>query len=536
MTTVTAEEFFTVEPKPVVDSNNISANEFFGNGPVKSFQPEDEAEKLGFLQRFEQDIQKRVDMSGEIIQAVMDGEQSTAEGYLQVAGKVGAGAILDFIGQVVISGARGLSAITPDVIEQPLKDGAISAGHEFLNTEVGQKGLDAARQGVEAYKQFRADNPRAARNIEAIVDLGLLLFPAKAKPKTSNPTIIGKAGQKIGDVAAAQVAKNKKAFVDDLILPKQTASVRTEQVARTAEEGLLRSKVVALSPREAAIAQTVNNITGVSSKKTLQGNHAVINKELIKEAESLKSALVKNDVAISRKELLNAGKAVSTKLQKNPLIVGDAEKTAVKIIRKMDDLVKENKPTASGLLQARKDLDVWVRSQKGSNIFDPKQENAISIALREVRESANDLIAKKVPDIGVKESLRKQTNLYRAMDNIAPKAADELSNAVLRAWQNTTRILPFRGEFNQTMAAVFGVGGLGAAAMFAPFFTKLALTGLGTYATGKALMSAPVKKGLALLLTQTDKAIRIAKDPATIQQLRLDRALVLEALQSAQPE
>ena len=45
------------------------------------------------------------------------------------------------------------------------------------------------------------------------------------------------------------------------------------------------------------------------------------------------------------------------------------------------------------------------------------------------------------------------------MDNIAPKAAEEGANAVVRQWQTVTKLLPFRGDFNQTMATMFGIGG-----------------------------------------------------------------------------
>ncbi len=241
-----------------------------------------------------------------------------------------------------------------------------------------------------------------------------------------------------------------------------------------------------------------------------------------------------NDIPISRKEILGEGAKVLDTLKKNPMIVGDAEKMAVKIINKMDDLVKANKPTAGGLLKARKELDAWVRNQKGSNIFDPAQENALSIALREVRDSANGLIAKKSPNVAVRESLRKQSNLYRAMDNIGPKAAQEANNAALRLWQNVTRVLPFRGEFNQSMALIFGVGGLGAAAVFAPVFQRIALGSLAVYATGRALTSSQLKKGDAALLKATDQAIRKTKDAAMISQLRADRALVLEVLKEGQ--
>lgn len=493
-------------------------------------EPKTEEEKLNFVTRVGNDLKKRADMSTMIAQSVTDGEQSFAEGMLQIAGKVGAGSVMDFMGEVLVSGGRGLSAITPDIIEKPLIDGATSAGLAFLDTDAGKAGLNAAKSGMESWEAFKTQNPRSARNIEAVVDIGLLAAPVKAKPP-SGITMAGKTAAKLDVKAAAQTVAQKKSFVDDLITPKQTKVVKEAQVGRTTEVGgILNSKQVELSAREKAIAETVSSVPEVTPKKTLQGNYSVIAKEIENEAERLKSALMKNDVPITRKELLESGNKVKASLAENPLIVGDAEKVAEKILAKMDQLVKKNRPTASGLLQARKELDQWVKSQKGANIFDPKNENAVSIALREIRESANDMVSQKSPAAGVKESLKRQSNLYGALDNIGPKAAEEAKNAALRLWQQVTKIVPLRGEFNQSMAILFGVGGLGAAATFAPFFTNLAVGLPAAYFAGKAVTSAGAKRGLALLLRQTDKAIRATKDANVIKELRADRALIVELL------
>ena len=96
--------------------------------------PQTEPEKLGFAQRFGKDLEKRTQMAENISDAVSSGEQNYAEGVLQVAGKVGVGGVFDLLGEAIISGARGLSAITPDIIENPIKDLTTSAFYKFLNT------------------------------------------------------------------------------------------------------------------------------------------------------------------------------------------------------------------------------------------------------------------------------------------------------------------------------------------------------------------------------------------------------------------
>jgi len=530
---ISADEFFG-QPTPQVATfspgSNVSADDFFGGGAVNLAKPEVEEEKLGFLKRFGDDLKRRSDLALVIDEAVKSGEQSFAEGVLQSAGIVGGGAMMDFLGEVVVSGGRGLSNITPDIIENPIKDAVTSAAHGFLNTAVGQAGLDAAKTGVQAWFDFKEANPRAARNIEAVVDIGLLLAPAKAKtPGKAKPTVAGRAAEGLTAKADAQIAGTKAQFVDDLIMPKLTAAVRVEQVGRTSQKGVLNTKKVKLNPKEQEISKVVGALD-VDSKKTLQANYNIISKEVAKESDSLVAALKNQDVSIPRQEFLAALDRALIRLKENPLIVGDAEKTAGKILVKMRQLVNANKGTGSGLLKARKELDAWMRSQKGPSVFDPKNENALSIALREIRQTTNDFIEAKTPNVAVKESLRKQSNLLKAMDNIAPKAADEGKNALFRAWQIASKILPIRGEFNQTLAVIFGVGGLGAAATFAPFFTKITIGALGTYALGKALFGPQTKKAMAGMLKLIDESIRKTKDEKIISQLRLDRALIVEML------
>ena len=183
-------------------------------------------------------------------------------------------------------------------------------------------------------------------------------------------------------------------------------------------------------------------------------------------------------VTIPKGEYISELNKTVARLEENALLTGDAQVTAQKIVRKMKMLVAENKGNASGLLKARKQLDEWVKAQKGAGIFDPNRENAISISLREIRQSTNDFIDARATNVGVKDSLRRQAALFNAMENMTPKVADEAATRFGRAWQKMSRVLPIRGEFNQAMATLVGVGGLGASAAFAPFFTKAFLGGL----------------------------------------------------------
>lgn len=535
----------------------MSLADFQGEGQVQNYVPESEPEKLNFIQRFQEDIDRRVMMFAEIQKATEEGDQSMGEAIFQTAGKVGAGAILDFISEGLVSAARGVSFITPDVIEDPMKDAVAGAAISFLDTEVGKAGLEAAKSGFEAWDDWSAQHPRAARSIESVVNIGALIAPVKGKPSArpvSGPTApprinlatglpeagspantaLGRTADRLTRAADAQTTARRQEFAEQLIQPKPTARVRQEQVARSSEQGVLRSRVVEPSPAEARAAAEVVNIPDVKPSQSLLANANVIRRELSDEAENLRTLLDENPVSVSPREVEKSLELAQQRILDQPLIVGNAARVSQRLVNEAQRIVGQHPNTSSGLLQARKEFDRFVETQRGGSVFDPALENATSIAVREVRQTLNNIIAVKNPSVGVRESLGRQSNLFVALDNMTPKIADMYNNAALRLWQNAMRVLPFRGEFNQLMATVAGVGGLGASAAFAPMFTTLAGLGLGAYAGTKLVTAPGAKRALAGLIRQTDSALKTATDPVMISNLRADRALVLELMRKGE--
>jgi len=516
---------------------------FILDAPVDGGTPEgfvvdtpvvEETERPGFIERVSTDIEARQKLGDEIRGFYERGEQSYPETLLQLTGKVGVGGVLDTMGEAFVSGVEGLSAITPDIIEDPLIDLVTETAQSFMETDLGQAGLEAFEAGVEAWGAFKAENPRAARNIEAGVNIGLFAAPVKGKPKTgAKPTIAGRAGEVMEAKAVAQTARQKADFIDELVMPKPTAKVRREQVARTTEEGPLRTKKVEPSVAERVMADEVSLIEGVGASETLQGNFNIIQKEVNDSVKRLIARLKKNDVLIPRREVASALERVSARLDDIPLLTGSAAETATRVMDMAKKIVAKHPGTASGLLKARKEFDRLVRKERGDKALDPARDNAMSIATREVRQAMNDLIAAKVVKVPVKASLKKQSTLLRTMDNLEPKVADTATNSLKRAYQNVIDVVSLRGDFNQVMAVFAGVGGLGAAAMFAPMFREGLIAGGLVFAGGKAVMSATAKKGVANLLKGIDKAIRTTKDEALISKLRVDRAAVVEILKNS---
>jgi hypothetical protein len=111
------------------------------------------------------------------------------------------------------------------VIEEPIKRGAAAAGKYISESPVG----DVARKGAELYGQFAEKNPRAARNIEGVVDFAALV------PAGKGAQVIGKGGS-----AAIKDARNQaKEFFPEKELPD---NLKTMQPVIDAEGSAIFSK------------------------------------------------------------------------------------------------------------------------------------------------------------------------------------------------------------------------------------------------------------------------------------------------------
>tara|TARA_R110002167_G_scaffold354483_1_gene568395 strand:- start:43 stop:1815 length:1773 start_codon:yes stop_codon:yes gene_type:complete len=458
------------------------------------------------------------------------GLQTPAEGALQLTGKVGAGLALDAIGEGLVSTARGLSNITPDFIEEPLTDFAKEQFTIFMDRPLMQMGLEALKTGGDKWGAWSADNPRAARNIESVVDIGLIAAPIKGKPKVAtSPSVLERGAAALETKAVEQVSSTKQDFLTQLVRPKQTPSVKLSQAGRTTEEGIFRNKVIAPSAEEIKIAQSIDGIKGVSPRNTLTGNRNIIEAEIGVEANILKESLKDSPYIFTTKEIDDAFAISIKNLESAPLIVGDAAKVGERLISKAKEIVAQNPKTSSGLLRSRQEFDRYVRSQK-PKAFDEALDNALTTSVREVRTTLNNLVIQKNPSKKVKESLSRQFNLYSAVDNISTKAAAELNNAVTRSLDKVMKIIPLRNVFSSLGGLALGLGGLQAAQMFAAPFLLLAKVGAGAYVGNKILLSPQAKRALSGLLRTTDKAIKMSKDKQVIKQLRADRVLIAEAL------
>lgn len=225
------------------------------------------------------------------------GKQSLMDTGLQIAGQ-GAGLIGDLTGAGLGLLGKGISALTPDVVEKPIVDTAKSAGTAILQTPVGQLGVAAIEKGTETYQAFKRAFPVEAANLEAITNIATLIPVGKGAQA-------GKAAlSKVDDAAKAlakPVRESAEASISRVLNPTTQATKQTTQ--KIAGELVDRplSKTLSLTrkgmeAKAGAAAEVAGEAIGEAGK--LAGRTPT--NEVINYLQSLKQQFVAGGKVVSR--------------------------------------------------------------------------------------------------------------------------------------------------------------------------------------------------------------------------------------------
>ena len=209
-------------------------------------------------------------------------EISPIETGVQTFGSIVGGAG-DIIGAGLVTGAK---ALLSDEVEAAIVDKA----SDFLKTSAGQAGLAAASAGFEAYQEWKGQNPRFARNLESVVNIGSL-FPA------------GKAAQLGVRTAKGAVATGAR-------VTREAAETATTTVARGAEAAEQAGKAVAaagegaISTARRVPGRVTANIERRAQTRELVKNLPKETREAVENGVSVRDARIVQDATLPEKEIM----------------------------------------------------------------------------------------------------------------------------------------------------------------------------------------------------------------------------------------
>jgi hypothetical protein len=486
--------------------------------------------------REDQDVMTRIEKSardrfGDTANSVMDflnRDLDTSSLIVQIAGNTAA-VPMDAIGEILIGSGEAVSNVLPEHFKDNLEAGAKKVGVELLKTDLGRDSWEALRGGMKSWLDFKDKHPVMAKNVESMVNIGAIMGPVQ--PGSPARGVVGKAGRLVERSGQKSEVLTRRLYIEDLVRPRDTVKELEKRVPRTIENS--GTAIPKLSPIEQQSAEAVARVPGVGPKNTFQGNYNRMQDYVTKKASALKERLARlpNRGQYDRDEFKRVINDHSLQiLDQYPELVGDAGKSAERVINHALKLADESDNTLADLLQVRRDLDNWVLARKKNVFNDDAATNAMTTAVREVRTQINEFIHQRARGVGVRESLKEQSLILRAMDDVVPKAARQANTRIGRAIQNAIKVIPIRNEIVAALGLMFGLGGLGAAATFLPFIQKGAIIGGIGYLAGKAVISPKTRKGIGKAIQAIEKGIKHSTNPQTIDALRADRAALLQIL------
>jgi hypothetical protein len=141
------------------------------------------AKEKGILTRIGEDVKKR---GSDIVQTMKDtasGKINPLETGIQTIGAV-AGGVGDIVGEGLKSEIGAVSKAyqgMPDVVKStvskalPAISPGINTAINTLKSPIGQAGLEAIKGGADIYKGWAEENPRAAKDLESVVNIASLM-------------------------------------------------------------------------------------------------------------------------------------------------------------------------------------------------------------------------------------------------------------------------------------------------------------------------------------------------------------------------
>lgn len=167
-------------------------------------QPKQKPE--GFVSGVRSDLQKRAAQLRTSREETKAGRQTPIEREIQELGTI-LGGIGDVVGRGMGAAAKGIYNVLPERVQRDFK----GAGEYLMGTKPVQAGLDMLGSGMEKYQEFAQESPRAARNIEAVANIGLAGAPALRRGDA-----IGEAAEGVGRGVVQKFKPVEKMTSDEL--------------------------------------------------------------------------------------------------------------------------------------------------------------------------------------------------------------------------------------------------------------------------------------------------------------------------------
>jgi hypothetical protein len=457
----------------------------------------------------------------------------------QIAGAAVESYILNPISEALKVAGKGILELTPDSKEKQLADTVTNTLTPLLDTPLAEVGIEAAKTGIRNWTVFAQNNPVQADTLKGVFQIAEVYKPPMLRnPVPYAPSALRKKGVELQKSARAETLEGKKADLEEVITPLQTAKSKKERQEQmyTDEKGTTRYK------RTLQDEDAINTLmkTKVSSKNSNQKNQDIVTKEIEERGARLSTELKEYDwVKLDRQEVRkDMRKIVNDMLDPttgNPALAGETQaKTAKMLFTWVDGQLGSGDITPARLHALRKEFDSYIRKTKSRSALEGN-ETAFAVSQKAVRDYLNSKIIDSTPLLETKEQLKDLHQLYRAKDVIKEKAAEDANTAMGRTLQNIQRVtdttLP-----KSPLGKVVTLGAIGSFAVsntlqaMLPFAASATVLGGLGYAVYRGSVSPQLRKHIGKTLVTMDKISKNTKSKEMKEALALDRAALVEVM------
>lgn len=418
-------------------------------------------------------------------------------------------------GGELIGGAIGV--LLPDAV----RVGAEMAWDEIKDTAVVSTALEALSRGYEFYAKWKEKNPDYAEQLEATIDVSILITPQLNLTKQARAA---KGAYNLNNIEELRAGILRMMRPDNF-----------EGAGDVIEVGPTRKKVYVPSDKEETVNLVLETVDGINPNRSYTYNHQVADgavtqadKDLI--AHIKRSGNPKFDVDTIVADMVAAIEDFSNQ-PAYKLLSPDAQSKAKEFAVTALEMLQQTKGDALSLLEVRREFDRFLTSGQ-RKVFDPTVESAATAAGQHVRNVLNQTLKDITEGDEVHHLLDRMHNLLIAKDRLREGRAKEGENMFSRAWDTLKK----RAMLPSTALGLVATGGVAGKVL-----TESVLLGAGSgaalFVASRALTKKNRLKFYAATLSAMDKAIEFYTDDKNlVAQLKADRMLLVDLMQETREE
>ena len=445
----------------------------------------------------------------------------------------------DASGELFNLALDGWSYAIPDSVEESAAQAMRDGMQAFYEHPLGKQAQQALIMGEDSWFEFKDNHPDFALVVESVFNIvpwfrrGPNAKPIARTPEgTPNPAFVDPKTRQVNRLSGRQRGIWK------VIAPSKTASQANQQT--TAPQGPFRTQQTVLTQAEIDQVETVAKYTRVDPTRTDRTNAQDLQTAIDTLETRLQKALANVQVEIPKERILESAKARLIAYRNKFPGLGITNKQLREALSQLQVTLSQFGNTPAEILKARRAIDDFRRTKFGQDSFKKAEGKKKATARVEIydiiRNVMNDSIdfdafeavptsplSRKATTSNTRQLLREQSHLIQALETINAKYP-EGSTVMARVRQNMAALnMTLPSTPLAQAATINAIGAPKIAAMMAGLYIPV-----WGYKAGKAVLSKGYyQKELRLTVEGIDKALKVAKDPEMIKQLRLDRAAII---------